>query len=223
MKKIMPKINKKIRSPYSYWFYALPGTIFTLFFLLPTIAAFYFSLTRWTLIDATFIGLDNFREFFTDPALLRGFFDTFIYAIITTGLKVTIGMGLGVLLASEILARGYLRSVVFFPTIVSTIGVGITFSALMNPQNGLINSALAMVGIQGPSWLTDPHWALLSVALVDVWKGVGIATVIYIAGIVSIPTEYFEAATLDGAGSFKRFTQIILPLALYLNRFRRPK
>ncbi len=209
----MPKISQKIRSPYSYWFYAIPGTIFTLFFLLPTVAAFYFSLTRWTLIDATFIGLDNFRQFFTDPALLRGFFDTFIYAIITTGLKVTIGMALGVLLASEILARGYLRSVVFFPTIVSTIGVGITFSALMNPQNGLINSALAMVGIQGPYWLTDPHWALLSVALVDVWKGVGIATVIYIAGIVSIPTEYFEAATLDGAGAFKRFTQIILPLA----------
>jgi raffinose/stachyose/melibiose transport system permease protein len=69
------------------------------------------------------------------------------------------------------------------------------------------------VGIQGPAWLTDPAWALLSVAFVDVWKGVGLATVIYIAGIVSIPVEYFEAAKMDGAGPFKNFTQIILPLA----------
>lgn len=211
---VMPKTKRRsAKSPYSYWFYAAPAVIYGLFFLLPTVASLYFSLTRWTLFDATFIGFDNFQQFFTDPALLQGFVNTGIYAIVTTGLKVVFGMLFGVLLASQIFARGYLRSVVFFPTIVSTIGVGITFSALMNPEKGLINSALAMIGIQGPHWLTDPHWALLSVALVDVWKGVGVATVIYMAGIVSIPNDYFEAAKIDGAGSFKTFTQIILPLA----------
>ena len=207
------KNTRRRRSPYPYWFYALPAAIFIVFFLLPTLTSFYFSLTRWSLFDSTYIGLNNFRQFFTDHALLQGFINTFIYAVITTVLKVTIGMFLGVLLASRILARGYLRSLVFFPTIVSTIGVGITFSALMNPEKGLFNTWLGYVGVQGPYWLTDAHWALLSVALVDVWKGVGIATVIYVAGVVSIPAEYFEAAKIDGAGALRSFTQITLPLA----------
>jgi raffinose/stachyose/melibiose transport system permease protein len=84
---------------------------------------------------------------------------------------------------------------------------------LMNPDQGLINEALALVGIQGPRWLTDPQWALLSVAFVDVWKGVGLATVIYIAGIVSIPKELFESARVDGASAFANFRYVILPLS----------
>ena len=110
------------------------------------------------------------------------------------GLKVILGLLLGILLTSQIRARGYLRSVVFFPVLVSTVGVGITFTAFMDPSTGAINKALATVGVDGPGWLTDPSLALFSVALVDVWKGVGLATVIYIAGIVSIPNDYYEAA-----------------------------
>jgi raffinose/stachyose/melibiose transport system permease protein len=116
------------------------------------------------------------------------------------------------MLSSQIIARGFLRSVVFFPVLVSTIGVGITFAVLMDPSDGLLNTALAAVGVQGPGWLTDPSLALYSVALVDVWKGVGLATLIYIAGIVSIPTEYFEAATMDGASAMQNFRNITLPL-----------
>ena len=101
---------------------------------------------------------------------------------------------------------------VFFPVLVSTIGVGLTFTVLMDPS-GLINDGLALVGIDGPAWLVDPKTALLSVALVDVWKGVGLATVIFIAGIVSIPREYFEAAAVDGATAVQRFWKIILPLS----------
>lgn len=205
--------RRSSRSPYPYWFYAGPAIIFTVFFLVPTFTSFYFSLTRWSLFDSTFVGLDNFRQFFSEHALLQGFVNTFVYAAFTTTLKVVIGMLLGVLLASRILARGYLRSLVFFPTIISTIGVGITFWALMSPEKGLINTGLGAIGIQGPYWLTDPRWALISVALVDVWKGVGIATVIYLAGVVSIPAEYFEAAKIDGAGTVKSFMHITLPLA----------
>lgn len=122
-------------------------------------------------------------------------------------------MALGMLLTSQIIGRGLLRSVVFFPVLVSTIGVGLTFTVLMNPDQGLINKTLALVGIQGPGWLTDPSLALLSVAFVDVWKGVGLATVIYIAGIVSIPHEYLEAAKVDGAGRMAVFRHVVLPLA----------
>ena len=122
-------------------------------------------------------------------------------------------MALAVLLTGQIIARGYLRSVIFFPVLVSTIGVGLTFTVLMNPESGLINRALSHVGVSGPGWLVDPHLALVSVALVDVWKGVGLATVIYIAGIVSIPSEFYEAARVDGASGWQRFRNITLPLA----------
>jgi raffinose/stachyose/melibiose transport system permease protein len=203
----------KAKSSYPYWFYLPAALVYTVLFLVPTITSFYFSLTRWTLFDMEFIGLENFVEFFEEPALVTGLKNTLIYGVVTSGLKVVLGLLLAVLLTSQVIARGYLRSVVFFPVLVSTIGVGFTFTALMDPEVGLINESLALIGIDGPSWLTDPSLALLSVALVDVWKGVGLATVIYIAGIVSIPREYFEAAQVDGAGAFKRFWHVILPLA----------
>jgi raffinose/stachyose/melibiose transport system permease protein len=203
----------RVHHPYSNWFYLPAAVIYGLLFAIPTFASFYFSLTRWSIFESRFIGFDNFVTFFREPALLKGFTNTLIYAVITSGSKVVLGLLLAVLLTSQIVARGYLRSVVFFPVLVSTIGVGLTFTVLMNPERGLINSALGVIGINGPGWLTDPKYALLSVALVDVWKGVGLATLIYIAGIVSIPTEYLEAAKVDGAGSWQRFRQIVLPLA----------
>ena len=183
-------------------------------FAVPTFASFYFSLTRWTLFDTEFIGLDNFRQFFNEPFLVQGFINTFIYGFLTSAAKVVLGLLLGVLLTSQIVARGYLRSVVFFPVLVSTIGIGITFKILMDPFDGLINQALAVVGITGPGWLTDPSLALYSIALIDVWKGVGIATLIYIAGLVGIPQEYYEAARVDGASGWQNFWHITLPLVM---------
>lgn len=207
------KAGAKVYKPYSNWFYLPTAVIYGVLFLVPTFASLYFSLTRWSLFESKFIGLDNFKLFFQEPALVKGFTNTLIYAVVTSGSKVVLGLLLAVLLTSQIIARGYLRSVVFFPVLVSTIGVGLTFTVLMNPEKGLINESLGLLGITGPGWLTDPKWALLSVAAVDVWKGVGLATLIYIAGIVSIPREYMEAARVDGAGSWQQFWQIVLPLS----------
>jgi len=200
------------RSPYPTWFYLPAAVLYAVLFLVPTVTSFYFSLTRWSIFDSQFIGFDNYVTFFREPALVSGLTHTLIYAAVTSAAKVVLGMLLAILLTSRIVGRGLLRSVVFFPVLVSTIGVGLTFTVLMNPEQGLINDALAVVGVDGPAWLTDPSYALLSVALVDVWKGVGLATVIYIAGIVSIPREYFEAAKVDGASAMQRFRQIIVPL-----------
>ncbi|GLY93229.1 sugar ABC transporter permease [Actinoplanes sp. NBRC 103695] len=200
-------------SPYPHWFYAPAAVVFGVLFLVPTVLALYFSLTRWSIFSSEFIGFGNYAQFFQEPALVSGLWHTMVYAVVTSGLKVVLGMALAILLTSQIVARGYLRSVVFFPVLVSTIGVGLTFVVLMNPERGLINQALGAVGVDGPGWLTDPSYALLSVALVDVWKGVGLATLIYIAGIVSIPQEYFEAAKVDGASAWQNFKKIILPLA----------
>jgi raffinose/stachyose/melibiose transport system permease protein len=198
---------------YPLWFYLPAGAVFSTLFLIPTGASFYFSLTRWTLFKSTFIGFGNDVEFFQDPQLVKGLTNTLIYGVLTSALKVVIGMFLAVLLTSRIIARGYLRSVLFFPVLVSTVGVGLTFQVLMNPTEGAINKGLSLFGIHGPQWLVNPHLVLFSLILIDVWKGVGLATVIYIAGIMSIPAEYFEAITIDGAGAWQRFRYLILPLA----------
>jgi raffinose/stachyose/melibiose transport system permease protein len=204
--------GQRRNSQYPLWFVFPAAVLFLVLFLLPTVASFYFSLTRWTLFDITFIGFENFVQFFREPMLIQGFTNTFIYGFITSGLKVVIGLLLAVLLTGQIFGRTFLRSVIFFPVLVSTIGVGITFRVLMDPFDGLINTALGAIGIEGPGWLTDPAWVLLSIAFVDVWKGVGLATLIYIAGIVAIPQEYFEAAKVDGASAANNFWHITLPL-----------
>jgi len=178
----------------------------------PTALAFYFSLTRWTLFDATFIGLDNYVEFIGDPQLMAGLRNTIVYAVLTSGLKVIISLPLAMLLTSSIRLKGLFRGIIFFPVLVSTVAVGITFATLMQPSTGLINNALGALGLPRPDWLGNPGFALYSVALVDVWKGIGIAMVIFIAGILSIPLDYFEAARLEG-GTWVKFRHVILPMA----------
>ena len=197
---------------YPYWFYLPAAIVFGVIFVLPTLLSFYYSLTRWTLFETEFIGLDNFVQFTREPSLTNGLRNTFVYAFVTSGLKVVLGLLLAVLLTSSLRTRNALRAVVFFPVLVSTVAVGITFAVLMHPSRGLINTALESVGVDGPAWLTDPDIALLSVALVDVWKGVGIALVIFIAGILSIPEEYNDAVKLEG-GAWVRFRHIIVPLS----------
>lgn len=201
-----------IRRVYSHWFYVPGLIIFAIFFLAPTVLAFYFSLTRWTLFDSTFIGLDNYALFFRDPQLRTAFQNTLIYAFLTSGLKVVISLPLAMLLTAGLRLQSFYRSAIFFPVLVSAVAVGITFSALMQPSDGLINVALAALGLPQPYWLGDPDIALYSVILVDIWRGIGIATLIFIAGIMSIPTEYFDAASLEG-GAWVRFRHVIIPLS----------
>ena len=203
---------KAILNAYPNWFYLPAGLVFGIFFVVPTLLAFYFSLTRWTLFSATFIGLQNYINFLGDPQLMMGLRNTLIYAVLTSGLKVLISLPLAVLLTSSLRLKTLARGIIFFPVLVSTVAVGITFAALMQPSTGLINVALGYLGISGPDWLGNPRLALFSVAMVDVWKGIGIAMVIFIAGILSIPTDYFEAARLEG-GAWVKFRHVILPLS----------
>jgi raffinose/stachyose/melibiose transport system permease protein len=204
--------SQAVLQTYPHWFYIPAAVVFAVFFLVPTVLAFYFSLTRWSLFDAKFIGFDNYSMFLGDPQLTAGLRNTIIYAILTSGLKVLIGLPLAMLLTSKIRLKGLVRGMVFFPVLVSTVAVGITFSTLMQPSIGLINTALGGIGLPTPDWLGNPRMALFSVAIVDVWKGIGLAMVIFIAGILSIPTEYFEAARLEG-GTWVAFRHVILPLS----------
>ncbi|MFX3635049.1 MAG: carbohydrate ABC transporter permease [Candidatus Pristimantibacillus sp.] len=206
-------MSKVLKRTYSYTFLIPAAIIYLAIFIVPTIMSFFFSLTRWTLSDWEFIGMKNYLTFFEETALRIGFKNTLIFAVVTCVLKVAGGLLLGVFLTSKIRSKNYLRSVIFFPTLVSTIAVGIAFSQMMHPTEGLINKALSYIGISGPDWLGDTSIALLSVAFVDVWKGVGFATVIFIAGILSIPEEYYEALQIDGGNGWNKFWSIILPLS----------
>ncbi|OBZ96594.1 ABC transporter [Pararhizobium polonicum] len=209
---MVPPRPRSQKSPYPLWFFLPAAVIYGVFFLAPTATSFWYSLTRWDLTTAEFIGLENFRQFFSEPFLVQGLVNTLIYAVMTSGLKTVCGLLLAVLLTGNIFARGFLRTVVFFPVLVSTIGIGIAFTVMMHPTKGIINVALGTLGIAGPGWLTNPSLALFSVALVDLWKGVGLATLIFIAGLAAISTDYYEAARIDGATRFQQFRRITLPL-----------
>ena len=205
--------RRKMRSTYPSWFYLPAAALYLVFFAVPTFASFYFAFTRWSLFSVQFVWFANFVTFFQDPQLYNAFIHTFIYGFLTSGLKVVIGFALAVLLTSPILGRGYLRAVVFFPVLISTIGVGIMFKSLLDPFHGLVNGILGVFGLPQPGWFTDPNLALFTIAGVDVWKGVGIATLIFMAGIVAIPTEYYEAARMDGASPWRIFRTITIPLS----------
>jgi raffinose/stachyose/melibiose transport system permease protein len=204
--------SRAVLRAYPNWFYLPAAIIFGLFFIVPTVMAFYFSLTRWTLFNSTFIGLDNYVSFLGDARLMAGLRNTLIYAVLTSGLKVIISLPLAMLLTSNIRLKGLFRGIIFFPVLVSTVAVGITFSVLMQPSVGLINTVLGFFGLPQPQWLGNPDLALYSVALVDVWKGIGIAMVIFMAGILSIPQDYFDTARLEG-GTWVKFRHVIIPLS----------
>ncbi|MDR1513981.1 MAG: sugar ABC transporter permease [Propionibacteriaceae bacterium] len=199
-------------SRYSQWFYLPAVLLYVVFLAVPTVVSFYFSLTRWTLFDTEFIGLKNFASFLTDQQLSSALTNTLVYGVTTAGAKIVLGTALAVFLTSELLGRGYLRAVVFFPALVSVVGIGLTFKALLDPFHGVVNALLGFFGLPEPGWYTDPDLALLTVAGIDVWKGVGISTLILIAGLVAIPRELTEAARVDGASPGQVFRHIKFPL-----------
>jgi raffinose/stachyose/melibiose transport system permease protein len=200
------------RGMYPLWFPLPALALYVLFFGVPTLISLYFSLTRWTLFDATFIGFDNYVSFFTDPQLAVAFGNTFLYGLVTSAVKIVLGLGVALLLTSAIFGRSYLRALVFFPALVSVVGIGLTFKSLLDPFHGVVNAVLGWFGLPEPGWYTDPNMALMTVAGVDIWKGVGISALILIAGLVAIPNEYVEASRVDGASAWQTFRSIKLPL-----------
>ncbi|HHV12366.1 MAG TPA: sugar ABC transporter permease [Clostridiales bacterium] len=197
---------------YSMWFLIPSIVIFSIFFLIPLVSSLFYSLTVWDFKNFTFVGLDNFKQYFSQKSLYGSIKNTLIYAFLTSGSKVVLAFIIAVLLTSKIKTKDFLRSIVFFPNLVSSLAVGVTFAALMHPTKGLFNLVLEGIGLGRIDWLGNPNLALYSVILTDVWKGVGIATVIYIAGIQCIDKGYYEAADIDGANGWQRLKCITIPL-----------
>lgn len=202
----------KTKKVYSTWFLVPAMVVFGVFFLIPVVISFYFSMYNWTFTEMSWCGLKNYEVFLTDPSMVSGVLHTLVYAFSTSALKVVLGFLLAIFLTSGIRTKNFLRSVIFFPSIVSSMAVGIAFKAMMHPGRGLFNTVLRFFGIEGPDWLGNVQLALWSVIGTDVWKGVGVATIIYIAGIMSIDRGYYEAASIDGATGFQRLIKITFPL-----------
>lgn len=202
----------KEKKRYSGWFLAPTMIIFVGLFIIPMAISFYFSLTVWSFTDFTFVGLNNFITFLQDKTLKRSLLNTFIYAFSTSGSKVVISFFLAVFLTSNIKLKRTLRSMVFFPHLVSSVAVGITFTALMHPTKGIINKAIVLLGGSNINWLGDPDLALWSIIGTDVWKGLGVATVIFISGIQAIDRTYYEAAMVDGAKGSQLLRYVTMPL-----------
>ena len=191
------KAKKRDNKLYSFWFVVPSLVIFGVFFLYPIITSLYYSLTVWNFETATFCGLDNYKMFFSENSLSSSIVHTLIYAFLTSGLKVILALFIAMFLCSEIRSKGFIRSAVFFPNLVSTMAVGLTFAYLMHPTKGVINMLLQAIGFSPINFLGDINLALYSVIAVDVWKGLSISVVIYIAGIQSIDKTYYEAASIS--------------------------
>lgn len=202
---------QKQMHPYSLVIPAL--VIYGVLFILPTLMSFFFSFMIWTLSNYRFVGLQNFKLFFSEDSLRIGIINTLLYAVMTSSMKVVIALFVATFLCSGLRSQDYLRSLIFFPNLVSTLAVGLTFSSLMHPTKGVFNIFITNVfHVAGPDWLGNPHLALFSIIFVDVWKGLGVATVIYLSGLLAIPKNYYEAASIDGASKWCQFRHITIPL-----------
>lgn len=192
-------------------YFILPGIfLFVMFFIVPFLVGFRYSFTNWNFKRADFIGLENYISILKNPNMSIAFKNTFLFTMVTTVGKVSIGMLLAVLLNRKLKTTNYLRTVFYLPAVVNSIAVGIVFTSLMHPSKGLINTALRTIGLTGfqPKWLTDTSIAMLSICFIEIWKWSGYTMMILLAGMQNISRDYYEAAIMDGATKWQQFKKI---------------
>lgn len=198
------------------WIMVLPAVIlYTALVVFPLVLGGWISLHQWDgLSDMVWSGLANYRYVFADGVFWQAMRNTFQYAIGVTIAKNVLGLALAVLLNAKLPGRTFFRGAAFIPVTLSFVVIGILWSWIFNPTFGLLNHGLQAVGLGGlvQGWLSNPRIALWSVMAVDVWKWTGFHMVLFLAGLQTIPTELYEAAQLDGAGRWRSFLHITLPL-----------
>ena len=209
-----------MRVGHAGWAFAAPALlIITVFFFVPVLSALIVSLTDFDLYaladirNLRFVGLDNYRQLLHAPQFWR--------AVANTGYFVAVGvpLSLAASLASALLVNSrlayfsaFFRTAFFAPVVTTLVAVAVVWRYLLHTRYGLINYALAHVGIHPIDWLGDPHWALPAIILFAVWKNFGYNMVIFMAALHSIPVDLYEAARLDGASRWQEFGRITLPM-----------
>jgi raffinose/stachyose/melibiose transport system permease protein len=204
---------------YPFYFSIGALVLYSLFMVLPGLMGFYLSFTDWNRYssDIHFIGLRNFALIFSKQNYWHSITNTIIFTLVTIVLKTVVALLLALLLTKGLKRFfNFHRVIIYLPAIIPMIVVGIVFRSILHPTTGVLNEFLRAIGLDflAQRWLTNPDIALYSVILVDTWKGVGFIMVILIAGLQVIPTEYYEAAQIDGASPWDEFWKITLPLLM---------
>ncbi|MEV6767188.1 sugar ABC transporter permease [Nocardia sp. NPDC051030] len=184
------------------------------FLLFPLGFSLYLSFQSWDLFSAPrFVGLENYRRLVSeDPLFYIALRNTAVFTVLTLVPTVGISLGVAGLLNRKLKGVGVFRTLTFLPLVASTVAMAVVFRFLFASDDGLINVALGWVGVGAVPWLTDPDWALVSLSVVTVWKSVPFATVILLAAMQGVPENLYEAARIDGAGAWRRFRSITVPL-----------
>lgn len=201
------------------WLFALPFvTVFTVFMLLPLLGSFGMSFTDLTIKDirtpfsVNFAGIDQFTRLFGDETFLRSMRNTAYFVVVGIPLTMAAGLALAVALNTGITKfRSVFRVGFYTPVVTSIVAVAVVWRFILQ-NDGLLNTMLGWVGIDGPDWLNDPTWAMPSLIALAVWRNMGTLMIIFLAGLQAIPADVYEAAEVDGAGPWRRFTRMTLPL-----------
>ncbi len=197
------------------WFYLLisPWILgFLIFVLYPMIASLYFSFTRYDVINPpTWIGAGNFVNLFTDNIFWKSVLVTLEFSIGSVVSSIIIGLILAVILNLRFRVVGVARVIVYLPQVLPIAAVSVLWLWLLNPQYGAVNSALSLIGITGPNWLGTEGLVVPALIAINLW-GVGGVAILLLAGLQGIPAELYEAARLDGAGMFRTFFAISVPM-----------
>ncbi|MFC7787758.1 carbohydrate ABC transporter permease [Microbacterium sp. MAHUQ-60] len=202
-------------APALYLFPVPALIIYIAFFVVPTLQTFQYSITNWDGYSAEFdyVGLKNFARAFTgDTLFTNALVNNMKFMIVVVIGQTIVALTMAVLLMKNTKTNVFLRALYFFPTILSSVSVGFIWKFVYDPNYGVINSLLGAVGIQGPGFLGDATAAIYWLAVTQIWFHAGMMIVIFVAGLQAIPAELYEAAEVDGAGPWRRFTSITWPL-----------
>jgi multiple sugar transport system permease protein len=206
------------RETWTAYLFILPWVIgFLILTAGPMVASLYFSFTDYGIEqisgfeETTFVGTDNYKELLDDPRVATSLKNTFIYTVMTVPGKMIVALALAMILARLAYAAGFFRTVFYLPDITPPVAIGILILVLFNGSVGVVNRALGFFGIPGPFWTTDPTWIKPSLAIMSIWT-IGGTMVIYLAALKAVPVHLYEAAAMDGAGPWRRFFTITLPM-----------
>lgn len=187
--------------------------LFALFTYWPLLYNGYLSFVRWDMLAPVkrWVGLANYRYAFTSPNFHTVLLNTFVFVGASVLVICAIGLIFALLLDQKLRGRNVARGVLFSPVMLSGAAIGIVWIYIFDPRVGLLNVFISAVGLTSPNWLLDTSWAMPAVIIVHVWKNVGFALVIFLAGLQAIPRELLEAAVVDGANGWQRLRHITIP------------
>ena len=204
-----------MKKQYKAYFYIIPAIIGILLFVIyPIIHTIYLSFQSGSLIspEFTFAGLDNYKSLLSNEDFLGALKNTAIYTVSMVGISIGLSLIFAVWLNKQSFIHKFAQTVMFTPHLVSLVSIGVLFMWIMNPDYGFLNWVLDSIGLPTSKWLTSEKTALFSIILVGIWKTVGYNTLIFIAGLQSIPKYIYEAADLDNSGKLRTFFKVTLPL-----------